>query len=295
MLYQKNKFSNLATQLDNVRIIGIGESTHGSHEFFDNKSSIFKELVISHKYNMLLFEDNQETIMPINNYIQQNKGSLSNLMQKLYPVWQTQEVYELIEWMRQEANNNRKICILGFDVDQSTEDMKFREQKMANNIINKLSTNRSKALVWAHNFHISKTPISGYKTMGFYLKDYFQNRYYAIAQLFGTGTFNATLLRKNNQNTTDRTLSSISINRINNYLLEYQLNTLNKTKPFIATTKHLNDYLGKGQNSMIRSIGWGVILENIDDYIDEFEIPKAYDSICYFPESHCSRIISKQQ
>lgn len=41
-------------------LIGLGESSHGTHEFFINKFEIFKQLVTKHGFNTMLFEDNQE-------------------------------------------------------------------------------------------------------------------------------------------------------------------------------------------------------------------------------------------
>lgn len=53
-------------QIDSItkksRLVGLGESSHGTHEFFYNKFEIFKQLVKKHGFNTMLFEDSQEHI-----------------------------------------------------------------------------------------------------------------------------------------------------------------------------------------------------------------------------------------
>lgn len=43
----------IAAVLGGAKVVGLGESTHGTHEFFVAKSEIIKSLVCEHGFNTL--------------------------------------------------------------------------------------------------------------------------------------------------------------------------------------------------------------------------------------------------
>ena len=102
-------------------IIGLGEATHGTSEFFQAKFRIFKYLVENHDFKILAIEaDFGESIL-INDAIQRSAtNEIEDLMknQMLFWTWRTEEVKQLLEWMS-EFNNGKseedKIHYVGFD------------------------------------------------------------------------------------------------------------------------------------------------------------------------------------
>lgn len=264
-------------------LIGLGESSHGTHEFFVNKFEIFKQLVIKHGFNTMLFEDNQEHIEQINSYIKTGSGDLRTLIKKLYPVWQTQELLGLLEWMR--ANSSKyHLSIIGFDIDQSKIKPEHRDKYMAENIKTYLNKKPgAKCAIWAHNFHISKTKIGDFTTMGYYLDKWFGNDYYAIAQLFGRGEISATKIDESKPDSKNRTLGAIPVSSIPEDLLESDLDKLSQ-KVFMIETKNLLSEQARNKQK-IRSIGWGVLPSKIDMYTDDISVTKAFDAIIYCPKS----------
>ena len=54
------EIAQAAEMLSKAKLVGLGESTHGTHEFFNFKSELFRQLVTDHGFNTLLFEDSQK-------------------------------------------------------------------------------------------------------------------------------------------------------------------------------------------------------------------------------------------
>jgi len=106
--------------LQNKKIIAMGEATHGTKEFFEMKHRMFEFLVEELGYRIFAIEADFARAQIVNDYILYGKGSLSDSLKALKSwIWQTEEVANLIEWMRnynQNPNNSSKIKFYGFDI-----------------------------------------------------------------------------------------------------------------------------------------------------------------------------------
>ncbi len=106
--------------LKDAKIVGLGEATHGTKEFFQLKHRIFKYLVENYGFKAFGFEADMGESIYIDRYVTNGEGNLNYLMttKMHFWTWRTQEVKDLLEWMRQynigkpEAN---KIHYIGFD------------------------------------------------------------------------------------------------------------------------------------------------------------------------------------
>ncbi|MDQ6694723.1 MAG: erythromycin esterase family protein [Chloroflexota bacterium] len=103
-----------------ARIVAMGEASHGAHEFFSMKVRTFQFLVQQMGFTVFTIEDGYGEAEVINNYVQQGQGSADEAIRGLYAFpWQSQEVLDLIKWMRQ-YNENRgdapAISFQGFDI-----------------------------------------------------------------------------------------------------------------------------------------------------------------------------------
>lgn len=82
-------------------IVGLGEATHGAHEFFSIKSRLFEFLVEKMGFTTFAIENGWDVSRQIDQYVQTGNGDIHALMRAdLYQSWRTQEVLDLIEWMR---------------------------------------------------------------------------------------------------------------------------------------------------------------------------------------------------
>jgi erythromycin esterase len=112
-------------QYSESKIIGLGEATHGTREFFQMKHRIFKYMVEKHGFKVFGFEADFGESLYINDYVTQGIGNLDEIMKTKmhFWTWRTEEVKELIEWMRQYnigKNENDKIHFLGVDCQFTT-------------------------------------------------------------------------------------------------------------------------------------------------------------------------------
>lgn len=109
----------LLPQVADTRVLGVGESTHGTHEFFVNKSLLFQYLVENHNYQCLAFEDHPNSVEPLERYIHGQTSDVTKAMTGLYKVWQVTEVRNLLENLRKLIEKGADISIHGIDVNQN--------------------------------------------------------------------------------------------------------------------------------------------------------------------------------
>lgn len=106
--------------LDDAKIVGMGEATHGTQEFFQMKHRIFKYLVEKQGFRYLAFEYDLGGCMALNELIQSGQGDIKAWMsqQMYFWTWRTTEVLQLFLWM-QEYNRNKpdaeKVHLVGVD------------------------------------------------------------------------------------------------------------------------------------------------------------------------------------
>jgi erythromycin esterase len=109
----------LKQMVGDATIVGLGEANHGTHEFFTMKQRIFEFLVEQMGFTTFAFENGWDASRQIDNYILTGNGNLDALMRNdLYAAWQTEEVRNLIEWMRAydaDPTHTTKVHFVGID------------------------------------------------------------------------------------------------------------------------------------------------------------------------------------
>ena len=104
--------------IGNAKIVGLGESTHGSSEIYKMKDRISRYLINNKKFNVFSLEANMPESYLMNNYILNNQGNPKEILKGMYFwIWQTQETLKFIEWMKEyNQNHNSKAYFDGFDL-----------------------------------------------------------------------------------------------------------------------------------------------------------------------------------
>lgn len=101
-------------------IIGMGEATHGSREFFQIKNGVFQWLVNNCNYRVFGIEATYGGCCYINDFVKSGEGNIDSVMVYLdFWTWQTEEVRDLILWIKDynaQAENLDKISFYGFDM-----------------------------------------------------------------------------------------------------------------------------------------------------------------------------------
>lgn len=105
---------------DGKKIIGCGQSTHGSHENFIIQAELFKYLVKNYGCRTFVVEANYSSVLWVNNYVHGSSLSKEEVMQHLsFWCWDTEELWNLVEWVRQfnaTATEQTSILFLGNDM-----------------------------------------------------------------------------------------------------------------------------------------------------------------------------------
>lgn len=99
------------------RLVGLGEATHGTSEFFKMKHRLTRLLAGEADFNVFAIEANLPEARALNQYVLTGEGDPGAALDGLYFwTWNTQEVLDLIEWMRAyNASGVGRIEFWGFD------------------------------------------------------------------------------------------------------------------------------------------------------------------------------------
>ena len=99
--------------------VGLGEETHGTHEFIELKARLTEYLISTMGFTTFLMENDWGSSHLLDAYINGGSGDITQVMsQSLFGSWQTQEYLALFEWMRAYNANPvhpTKIHFLGMD------------------------------------------------------------------------------------------------------------------------------------------------------------------------------------
>ena len=103
-----------------ARIVALGEASHGTAEFFRMKHRLFEYLVEKKGFTVFAFEANWPVVEIADRYVKTGEGSAAAALKEIgFWVWATEEVRDLIEWMRayNAVPGRRKLLsFTGFDM-----------------------------------------------------------------------------------------------------------------------------------------------------------------------------------
>ena len=118
-----------------VRIVGLGEETHGTREFFQLKRRLIEYLVKEAGFTVFAMELSYAASLDINEYVLNGKGDRDRLLARQGQwAWDTQEVAELIEWLRQYNTTvppERKVRFFGFDIHNTNQAVELVSKYLA--------------------------------------------------------------------------------------------------------------------------------------------------------------------
>ena len=116
----------LQPALASARIVALGEATHGSHELFVLKHRLVRFLVERMGFNTFAIEAGFSAALKVNDYVLWGKGDSAAAIAGLHVwTWDTEEVAELVQWMRgynQDPLHRRKVKFVGLDMQFSSDE-----------------------------------------------------------------------------------------------------------------------------------------------------------------------------
>ncbi|HKP76037.1 MAG TPA: erythromycin esterase family protein [Longimicrobiaceae bacterium] len=108
----------LRALVGDARVVALGESTHGTSEFFRAKHRLAEFLVREMGFNLFALEANQLQTERVNRYVLGlDGGDARTAIRGLFRVWQTEEVVALVDWMRAWNESGRgRVEFVGYDM-----------------------------------------------------------------------------------------------------------------------------------------------------------------------------------
>lgn len=108
----------LHTSVKAKKLVLLGEGTHGTKEFFQIRDKIVRYLMLNENFSVLGMEYDMIDGMAVNNYIQNGAGERYDALSRQRGwVWNTEEIAEMIEWMKNENKGRHdKIDYYGIDM-----------------------------------------------------------------------------------------------------------------------------------------------------------------------------------
>lgn len=110
----------LKTILNDARIVGLGESTHGTSEFQRVKHRLLEFLVKEMGFTVFTMEAAYSDAQPMNDYVLHGKGNRADVLSKIgYIAWDTEEFSAMVDWMREynrTVPESKKVRFYGVDL-----------------------------------------------------------------------------------------------------------------------------------------------------------------------------------
>jgi len=141
----------VSTQKGKVKIIGLGEATHGTKEVYEYKAEAIKSLIKNNGARKIALESRYANTEDLNTYVLTGKGNLNKVISELeFWLYQTVEFEDFLIWLK---NYNKKatdkVSIIGIDSQPSGISLKRLTEKLKDktsfsNLLNKLNSDSTK-------------------------------------------------------------------------------------------------------------------------------------------------------
>ncbi|WP_237107942.1 erythromycin esterase family protein [Nonomuraea sp. MG754425] len=98
-------------------VVGLGESTHNTHEEAAIKFGLLRYLVEERGFRSIAWEEDWTTSVRVNRYVLGGQGGLDALMGELTTTWRTREVRDVLAWLRSHnaAHPGRMVRFVGVE------------------------------------------------------------------------------------------------------------------------------------------------------------------------------------
>ncbi|MFC8495174.1 erythromycin esterase family protein [Streptomyces sp. NPDC057235] len=112
----------LDRMVGSATVVGVGEATHSSAEFFTAKHRIFEYLVEEKGFTAFALEASWSTGLLIDAWVRTGRGDIEAIMrdefQESYRLWNTGEYLDLFRWMREHnrLHPDRQVRFVGNDL-----------------------------------------------------------------------------------------------------------------------------------------------------------------------------------
>lgn len=129
---------------DSVKIVGVGEATHGSSEFQTLKLEMFKKLVEENGFTAFALEADFADCLEANAFIQGGEGNARDIVNNMsFKIYHTVEMARILDWMREynlSVPKEKSLRFYGFDMQNPEKGVEFLKNYMEENGITGIDT-----------------------------------------------------------------------------------------------------------------------------------------------------------
>lgn len=132
-LHTHDDVSFLLNEIDDETFVLLGESSHGTSEFYQIRSELSKRLIVEKGFTFIAVEGDWPACLQINRYIKGYDKHIKSARDALKKVnrwptwmWANEEMLELIEWLKKynsKQPENKKVGFYGIDIYSLWESM----------------------------------------------------------------------------------------------------------------------------------------------------------------------------
>ncbi|MFD1739061.1 erythromycin esterase family protein [Bacillus salitolerans] len=127
----QSDLSPLLQEISDVKLVLLGEASHGTSEFYTTRTEITKRLIQEKRFSFIAVEGDWPSCYEVNRYIKGYDTPYQNSREALmafnrWPTWMwaNEEVLELIEWLKDyNETQDQKVGFYGLDVYSLWESM----------------------------------------------------------------------------------------------------------------------------------------------------------------------------
>jgi erythromycin esterase-like protein len=108
----------LRRMVGKATVVGLGEAWHTSGGFYKLKHRVLRDLVQTMGFRVFAIESHWASGEKAERYAQTCQGSPAEALNLHIPVWESEEVAELLQWMCEwnQAHPNDRVHYMGFDI-----------------------------------------------------------------------------------------------------------------------------------------------------------------------------------
>jgi erythromycin esterase len=109
----------IGSMIGDARIVALGEATHGTAEIFKMKRRLVQYLVERKGFTVLGIESDWPDVRAVDRYVRTGEGSADDAARAIGNPWATQEVRDMLAWMRsynERRGDRTPLSVFGFDM-----------------------------------------------------------------------------------------------------------------------------------------------------------------------------------
>ncbi len=178
-----------------VQVVGLGEASHGVAQYHQMKADVFKSLVKNNGCRTFIIEGDFGSALKVDNYINGGAGSAEEAASEIgFSIYRTQEMADLIEWMRsynETVSPEETLHFYGMDV-QGFDNNKEYLFSVLGETVPELSAEYEEAfagLTDENRYSLDKTTLNNAKEAALELIDKMDTACADIAELSGESDF----------------------------------------------------------------------------------------------------------